>query len=47
MDYNKWLKHTFSSGTSVGRDYVEFQKRMKSGIVGIIYSITKKKNKKN
>ena len=32
MDYNKWLKHTFSSGTSTGKDYVEFQKRMKSDL---------------
>ena len=29
MDYNKWLKHTFSSGASTGKDYIEFQKRMK------------------
>lgn len=29
MDYNKWLKHTFSSGSSTGKDYEEFQKKMK------------------
>ena len=32
MDYNKWLKHTFSSGTSPGKDYVEFQNRMRSDL---------------
>lgn len=29
MDYNKWLNHTFSSGTDPLPDYVEFQRKMR------------------
>ena len=29
MDYNKWLNHTFSSGTYPMPDYVEFQRKMR------------------
>lgn len=29
MDYNKWLNHTFSSGTTAGQDYIDFQRAMR------------------
>lgn len=32
MNYNKWLNHDFSTGCTVGKDYVQFQKAMRADL---------------
>lgn len=32
MDYSKWLNHTFSSGPSPDKDYIDFQREMRQDL---------------